>query len=408
MTNTTEGCLSPECAASQVQEHPEERAIPFTSVLRKCRKREHKLRRHIANALAHGARHTAMHFRDVYLNSYAAKLVSLYEANRRLPHHRRVSEETLLVLAERMDPWRCLDEPVRVRAIPKPNGGYRIIHSFNLLHRAHQILVRERLKPFASLHPGQYILKGGGRRAACAAVKSALEAGYKWSVKLDIAAFFSSLDGEKIAKHLPVPRKVVDAILVARNLNLDLTGIVGVPGGGLLDRSRRGIPQGSAASSLIGEMMMAPVLKALPEGAMVICYADDIVILTRTRREAIAACKALLDAMEHHFAGSVRPKYAYLRRVCDGFEFLGYEFRFKHGDALARPAGMRPTVFWAKFFRRLNAAGQDRRALAKLRGYVHSWCAAFELWEAAEMCNQIFTRRVEAVERAIEGAPTVP
>jgi hypothetical protein len=109
---------------------------------------------------------------------------------------------------------------------------------------------------------------------------------------------------------------------------------------GLLRMDRRGIPPGSPVSSIVSKFMMAPVLGELDgslNDAVVVAYEDDILILTRTKREAQAHRQTLIAAFEQHPAGPFYPKHAELRRVDHGFDFLRHNFRVRYGTAYAKP-----------------------------------------------------------------------
>src|SRR5207249_8495051 len=52
--------------------------------------------------------------------------------------------------------------------------------------------------------------------------------------------------------------------------------------------ARRGIPQGSAASPILAEMLLAPLLYQVPAGGEVVAYADNISVLTKNESDADA------------------------------------------------------------------------------------------------------------------------
>jgi Reverse transcriptase (RNA-dependent DNA polymerase) len=62
-----------------------------------------------------------------------------------------------------------------------------------------------------------------------------------------------------------------------------------------LAAARRGIPQGSAASPLLAEMLLAPLLFQVPEGGkvVVVAYADNILVMAKTASDADAMTESL-------------------------------------------------------------------------------------------------------------------
>src|SRR5262249_46835887 len=72
--------------------------------------------------------------------------------------------------------------------------------------------------------------------------------------------------------------------------------------------ARRGIPQGSAVSPILAEMLLAPVLFQVPGGGKVVAYADNIVVLAKSECDADAMTDSLGLALKKHPAGPLWPK----------------------------------------------------------------------------------------------------
>ncbi len=369
--------------------------------LRHHQNEERALMLRVERAVALGYMRKAMKLRDTYLRSYSARLVAVDEANRKLKPNKQVSSEEVRNIAQDLDLWECCDEPVVVDAIPKANGKLRSIMNFGLCNRARQQLVTKVFTPFlrGRLHPAQYDVKGrGGRRAACAAIKSALDGGMKWALRLDVADFYPSIDPRRVEHLIPLPRKVVETTLVGASLRLvngnsttvhaeglssrDIGRTVGLS---FISRSRAGIPQGSPVSSLVGPVLIAPVLAELPDAATAMAYGDDVLVLTATKREAEAHLKTLQRAFDAHPAGSLQLKRAEVRRVADGFEFLGYKFRVKKGSVTAEPSNSKGVAFARTVNKFLGVARHAPAYRAPLRLWVLSRIAHYPLWEIGRL-----------------------
>ena len=96
-----------------------------------------------------------------------------------------------------------------------------------------------------------------------------------------------------------------------------------------LDKSsgQRHIPQGSAVSSLVVEMLLAPVCISLPACGQWIVYADNFLALARTGEDVVAMTLALRSALGAHPAGPLGSKEPNISENGAGIEFLGHHLR---------------------------------------------------------------------------------
>src|SRR5262249_52522399 len=152
-------------------------------------------------------------------------------------------------------------EPVKVLSIPKGSAGHRrIVLKFGIENRALHHLVASVLRQTANLHPHQYALKGV--KPAIERVAALMAEGYVYAREIDIKDCFYSFEEEKLAQFLPLPKEVIRHVIMSAHLNLvsgnlyELFGHAeaGVESPFVTDafvQARRGIPQGSAASSFV-------------------------------------------------------------------------------------------------------------------------------------------------------------
>jgi hypothetical protein len=233
----------------------------------KCAVREvHKLSAQHAKATQAGKKGKAWHLRARLLKSYNARLVAVWEANKRLPKHKRVPLTDLPRRAEQLDAWTPIDEEVFVQPKAKRSGGWRPIFSFGLRNKARDILVLRALEPTGRLTEHQFAGRGqGGREAATRAVSEAMRDGYTWAVEMDIKDCYRSFDNEMVAKVLPLPREVAMNITSIARLNLIPRKSTHLTLGplDLLGQSQWGLPQGSALSPWIAERVIGYVLRSL-------------------------------------------------------------------------------------------------------------------------------------------------
>ena len=403
---------------------PTQGGIRTDTCARSALRHERKLRRKIAKAHAAGRPKETAHWTRRYLESFDARLVATKIASRQLKPHLRPPKAALADIAANLDPWRGSDEPVIVHFKPKAENehDFRPIMDFRIAHRALQYLIRQVLSAQADLHPNQYALQGG-THAAIGAVMKAMEIGYRWAVETDISDCYPSFDADRIPYLLPLPEEVTNSVIVSSNLNLtpgniaDCIGPVDVAefpqGIGELfaddiAEARRGIPQGSAASPLVTEILLAPVISQLPECGIAIGYADNILLMARKEADAVSITKALRRALKAHPAGPLRPKKPKVYRPNQSVEFLGYRLKVKAGRCRARPSKRNLAQFKHQFSEGLDRISQTsistrsrRNRVGHLARFVRSWTAAFSHWDGATARRGKYLGKINAAAASL-------
>ncbi len=358
-----------------------------------------------------------------YLNSHHARLVAAELARRAMKPHPQLPKALVPSIASGLDPWVGTTEEVRVNMIPKDSGygDYRLTMDFGPENRALQHLILGALKVIADLHPHQFGSGNGGMHAAIKHVAQAMKDGFVWAVEMDLENCFWSFDADKVADLLPLPKEVTEQALLARNLNLvpgnllDLLGGVsggvhdvpygsphtphfgpacglGILGAQILAEARRGIPQGSAASPLLAEMLLAPALKQLPTGGKVFAYLDNFLIMAKSEDDAVSMAKALGCALKAHPAGPLRPKIKGRFHPGEPIEFLGHRLTVQHGMVIIEPSPLNQQKFevtmkleLARIKENSLSPAARARKVRELKTYVRSWASAFKLWPQAEI-----------------------
>lgn len=216
-----------------------------------------------------------------YLTSYDARIAASRLAAKKMPWYRRPKEIELKSIAESSNAFQGTREEVTLRLIRKDANTFRPTLDFGHKHRALQNLVLSVLYAIAELHPRQFATQGGVP-AAIAQVANAMRAGYVHANEIDIKDFYASFDGNKLVELVPVQKRVIERILLAEHLNIipstphhttmSLFGPANTdPGQAPFEKyladARRGIPQGSAASPILAEMLLAPRFSKSPLGA---------------------------------------------------------------------------------------------------------------------------------------------
>src|SRR5262249_24448289 len=152
----------------------------------------------------------------------------------------------------------------------------------------------------------------------------------------------------------PVMKRVIDYVISASHLNV-------VPGNSIMHHfglgsageddpgdpvafsnalsvARQGIPQGSAVASIAVEILLATTLKSLPAEARFVCYADNILVMAKTKEDAVLITKALWSALQAHPAGHLQPKPKSQSTPGQPFEFLGHQITRTKSSVNIAPA----------------------------------------------------------------------
>jgi RNA-directed DNA polymerase len=163
---------------------------------------------------------------------------------------------------------------------------------------------------------------GRGCKDALRRVAQLLSEGNVWVVDADLKGYFDSIPHEGLMGE--VRRRIADGRV------LELIG--GFLRQGVLEDMKvwtpeAGTPQGAVISPLLANVYLHPVDQAMEAaGYEMIRYADDFVILCRSRAEAEAALATVERLMTERGLTLHPEKTRVVDASADGFDFLGYHF----------------------------------------------------------------------------------
>jgi len=171
------------------------------------------------------------------------------------------------------------------------------------------------------------------RRAAHDALQVLVDEAWKgrrWVVETDIASCFEAIPHDRLMQ-------AIETRICDRHLLKLLRAVLraGVMQGGAVRRSTAGTPQGGVISPLLANVYLDRLDRAWHargQGVLV-RYADDLVVMCRTEREAEHALGALRSMLAEL---GLEPKEAktrivHLREGGGGIDFLGFEHRWVRG-----------------------------------------------------------------------------
>lgn len=260
-------------------------------------------------------------FRKVAANGGAAGVdhVSIERFEERMiPNLRKLSEQL------RNGTYR--PQAIRRQYIPKPGGSeMRPLGIPTVRDRVVQTALRNVLEPiferdFAEQSYG--FRPGRGCKDALARVDALLNSGYTHVVDADLKSYFDTIPHDRLMAL--IENKISDG-RVLELLRMYLKQQV------LEDLSawtpEAGSPQGAVISPLLSNIYLDPLDQLMAQsGFEMVRYADDFVILCRTRADAERA----LAAVQHWTAAAgltLHPDKTHIVDAAEGdFDFLGYTF----------------------------------------------------------------------------------
>ena len=209
--------------------------------------------------------------------------------------------------------------------IPKSDGSQRPLAIPTIKDRIAQAVLKRRLEPifdkvFCDCSFG--FRKGRSQIDAINRVEEYREQGYKWVLDADIKGFFDNIDHKLLIKF--IKQRVTDGWVI-KMIKSWLT--MGVMKDGEYIPTEKGTPQGGVISPLLANIFLHEFDKEMTErGYKLVRYADDFVVMTKSKRKAKRAYEVVKNIIENELKLELHPEKTAITNFGEGFVFLGFEF----------------------------------------------------------------------------------
>ena len=293
-----------------------------------------------------------------------------------LPWLREHREELL----EQIRSGKYKPQPVRRKEIPKPDGGVRQLGIPTVIDRVIQQAIAQQLTPIfePKFIDGSYGYRPNrSAQQAIQKVKEYAEEGYTTAVEIDLSKYFDTLNHEllmNMVREEVKDKRVTD--LIKKYLKS------GVFAEGLLVKTEEGSPQGGPLSPLLANIYLNKYDQEMTRrGVKVIRYADDIVILAKSKQ----AGERLLESSKRYLEGKLKLKLnAEKSKVVSvyairNFKFLGFALgKGKNGIYIRAHAKSLKKA--KQKLKELTSRSQGRNVRVVMRNvkvYIRGWLGYF-------------------------------
>ena len=236
-------------------------------------------------------------------------------------------------LREELATERYRPLPVRRVTIPKRTGGERHLGVPAVRDRVVQAATKLVVEPIFEADFAECSYGFRPKRSARQArehIRRELQWGRRWVVDADIKGFFDAIDRTRLLAL--VRDRITDRRVLKLLAGWLHTGVLTKEG---LLHPEAGTPQGGVISPLLANVYLNCLDQTWQEHGRqhgeIIRYADDLVVMCRSRRQAEAALH-LLQTLLGELGLTLSPSKTRIvecRPGAEGFDFLGYHFRMR-------------------------------------------------------------------------------
>lgn len=290
-----------------------------------------------------------------------------------LPWLREHKEELLQSIRE----GKYRPNPVRRKEIPKPDGsGVRKLGIPTVIDRIIQQAIAQKLQPIFEplFSDGSYGYRPKrSAQQAIRKVKEYAEQGCTHAVEVDLSQYFDTLNHELLMNLL---RKQIHDKRVLELIKKYLKS--GVMENGVVCKTEEGSPQGGPLSPLLANIYLNKFDQEMERrGVKIVRYADDIVVLAKSKR----AANHLLESSRKFLEGKLKLKVNAQKSKAvsilarNHFKFLGFCLG-KNGSGVYIRAHRKSLVRVKRKLKELTRRNQGRnvrKVMENVKVFIRGW-----------------------------------
>ena len=266
--------------------------------------------------------------------------------------------------------------PVRRKDIPKPDGGTRQLGIPTVIDRIIQQAIAQILIPIyePQFSDASYGYRPGrSAKEAIRKVKKYAEEGYTHAVQVDLSKYFDTINHDLLLNLL---RQTIKDGRVIKLIKKYLKS--GIMADGVIVRTEKGTPQGGPLSPLLANIYLNEFDQEWKRRRMKhIRYADDIIILTKSKRAAEHQLESSRKYLEGKLKLTMNTEKSKVVSVfaIKRFKFLGFCIG-KNGNGIyirAHKKSLNKAKQKLRAITKRNRGRNVRTIMAEIAQYMKGW-----------------------------------